>query len=231
MDAIVGTANRSVNVAEQCDTGFLQRCPMNRKRPDEIAPPSFAPADAVRADTYPDAVEVLRSPKFVLDPTWEATSAFTGNSLFLLEGLAHISRRRVLNKLARPQALDWHREQVLLPLMERTLAELAASPDPDGVHRADLVPLLRRVFAGFAGAFVGCHEALTPEGGDALLDIFVRIEGGYRAKYVTDPAAKQAALDAAADARREFEQRFWDPALAEWRNRLGQLERGEISEE
>jgi cytochrome P450 len=175
-------------------------------------------------------VELLRSPTFYLDTGYEATQPFTKGALFQLDGKEHVARRRVLNKLAQPAALGWHRDEVLVPLVRSTLAEMSKHPDDDGVYRADLPQLVRTLFTSFAGALIGAERALTPEGSRQLFHIFERNEAGFRVKFVYDEAERRRIIDEALAARAEFERDFFEPGLQQARERLAQVEAGELAE-
>ena len=189
--------------------------------------------DTVRVTEYADVAEVSRSPSFGWHPSWEPTDGFTRGVLFRLDDYSlHVARRRVLSKLMRPDALEWHREAVLLPLLKQTFDRLRAERCAREVCRGDLVALLRRVFVSFAGALIGCDYALTPTGAAELFDIIERNRHGYAlarraaAGAVVDDEDVERTVAAAVVARQEFETRFFDPAAAAAAERQARAQHG-----
>jgi hypothetical protein len=200
-------------------------CPFQHTPGEAVAPPSYLPADAVRLTRFADLTEVHRNPSFAV-AAWESTRPFTDRSLFMIpEESEHIARRREINKIASPAALAFHRQEVLIPLMQETLEELSRHPDEDGVYRADLVPMMQRVFVGFVGAMIGTRRALTPAGADELLSIFSQLQNGYFVKYFPSPEAKRAGTMAGVAARQAFVESFYEESEQEWRARCRRQQR------
>jgi cytochrome P450 len=101
----------------------------------------------------------------------------TGGALNRIQGEQHLQRRRLLNQLLRADGHAWYRDTALYPMVDRTLAETLAKPDPDGIVRTDLEPLMRRLFTRLAAGLVGLDHAQTDDGAAALEAALARLRG------------------------------------------------------
>src|SRR5688500_8232053 len=99
--------------------------------------PAYMPPDAIPVTAYAEVLEILRSPRMCPEQATE-NAPISGGVLTTTHGASHTRRRRIMNRLVRPAALEHYRDVLLLPALRAQLADLYANPDPDHVHRADL---------------------------------------------------------------------------------------------
>lgn len=117
--------------------------------------PTRRPLEGLQlATTYDGVQQVLRSPRF--EPATHLESReFVGDTVLVLHGDDHFARRRLEVALFGRDALQHYERNVLAPVIDRCLTEVAADPSPDGVVRADLVALSRTILLQIAAAVVG----------------------------------------------------------------------------
>jgi cytochrome P450 len=173
--------------------------------------PSYLPADTVTVDSYSEFLEVLRSPKMRPEPPGE-NAPISGGALNTLYGAAHTHRRRAMNRLVRPEALELYREDILLPTLLGRLADLRATASSDGRCRVDLVHFTQRVFIQFAGAIVGLHDVASASGGDELLEVFGPLLLAQKVKFIHGD--HRPIVEAGLAAKKRYAKRFFDPAVA-----------------
>lgn len=172
----------------------------------------YMPAGTVVLTDYAEVLEAIRSAKMRPEPLHPTQEPLVGGSLMTLSGEEHVRRRRILNRLVRPDALEEYRERITLPTVLRRLNEIRSHPDPDGRYRTDLVTFLKRSFLEFAGEFIGLESEAIAAQGDRLEELNARLHEGFHGKWMLDGA--EAHLDAAVAAKKEYKERFYDPARA-----------------
>lgn len=146
--------------------------------------------------------------------------------LFAINGPRNRRRRKLLNKLVNPAALDRLREDVVLPAVAKHMA--ASITQVGGLWRADLVTLLDRVFLEFSANLIGLVGVDTEEGLTRLQNTVNPIFAGILSKFFADRAA---ATEQGLIAKNEYVENFYRPSLAAHRALLAQVERGELSEQ
>src|SRR5581483_7337742 len=78
-------------------------------------------------------------------------------------GDTHRGRRKQLNTLVRPEAIDRIRDEIVAPQARSLLSRLATGPHPDGKYRLDLNVLGYRTFLHFTAQFIGFVGVETDE--------------------------------------------------------------------
>jgi cytochrome P450 len=160
---------------------------------------------------YDEVIEVMRHTQMRTETLDETRRPFLADILHDLHGPDHIFRRRVMNRLVRPDALERYRDEITLRTLMQRLRRLEASPDPDGCHRVDLLQFSRVVFTQFAAAILGV-DAASDEAADDLGRILEAIDHGMHAKFMTEEP--ESAVAEGIRARDHFRARYVDPAIA-----------------
>jgi cytochrome P450 len=193
------------------------------------------------AGDYADAVAVLRSNDLINPPYLFAGSHLDGSGLaertiddyiggafMFMDGDAHRSRRRLLNRLVRPAALDEFRDQVIAPQSDVVLRRLLATPSPDGKYRLELMEFSDRVFLHFAAKLVGLVGVETEEQVAELQDCVLPFNAANTSLFAQD---RRAVLERADQAKRRYIEQFYEPARDAYREMLNEVKRGNLAEE
>lgn len=130
----------------------------------DVRRPGYFPSDTEEIDTWQEAIEVLRSQKFIQEPATE-NGALVGGALFTLNGAEHRQRRRAMNRLMTPEALDSYFDNILEPALTLELRELGASPTDRGSRSTELCSFARRLMLRVAGEIIGIGERTSDPGG------------------------------------------------------------------
>jgi cytochrome P450 len=173
--------------------------------------PAFMPTDAVIVTAYDEMMEVLRSSTMRPEPPTE-NEEVSGGTLTTLFGEDHTTRRRVMNRLVRPDALDYYRESLLIPTMKRALMELRRTPTPDGVYRAELVQFTRYPFVQFSAALAGMDTS-DPGRMRKLLGLINAMGDHHRVKFYTGD--HRPYIERGLAAKSEFSKDYYEPAYEE----------------
>jgi cytochrome P450 len=139
------------------------------------------PDDAVVVTRYDEMMEVLRSSRFRPEPPTE-NEAVSGGTLTTVYGPHHTLRRRIMNRLIRTDALEHYRDELLIPTMSAALRDLQGQPDPDGLHRAELVQFTRYPFVQFSAALAG-FDTSHPDRMRDLLGLINAMGDHHRVKF------------------------------------------------
>jgi cytochrome P450 len=170
--------------------------------------PRVLPPDTLQLTEWAECHEALRSTKLV-----EYQLAFPelmGGIFPFADGDPHRSRRRVMNALVRPEAIERYQRDVLPAVLDGAMHDRIAQ-DSSGVWRADLVDLLHHVFVGFAVAVAGLTDADSSAHRNTLLGLFAPIRRGTAAHLATE--GKDGIMSRALHAKREFRERFFGHSL------------------
>jgi cytochrome P450 len=163
----------------------------------QVRLPAYVPEDAVAVTSYADVMEVLRSSRMRPEPSIE-NEAVSGGVLTTIHGQDHTTRRRIMNRLVRPAALEHYRD-------------LRAHPESDGTYRANLVEFTRLPFVFFAAALAGFD--VRDQGRVSELLALVNAMGDHhRVKWFTGDHRAYVERGLAAKAR--FQEAYFLPALA-----------------
>jgi cytochrome P450 len=171
--------------------------------------PVGSPPDLLRITRMRDALEILRSELFVMEPVG-AEAPLRRGTLLKLDGELHRSRRRAVNRLVRRESHQRYRAAILLPAVERRIADLMASPDSDGSVRADLVGFSRSLFIELAAAFVGIQGVGTVETYAALSELVEPMHKGSILRWFPD---QETVLADAMSALEVFREKYFIPSL------------------
>ncbi|MBA3741437.1 cytochrome P450 [Sporichthya sp.] len=148
------------------------------------------------------------------DPTPEALTClreYTDNVITFANGESHRGRRRLLNQLVRPEAIDVIRDTIVLPRSRELLQRLATGPDAEGRYRFDLVTFCERVFLHFSAKFIGFVGTETDEQMERLRGCVGPLSGAVASAFYKDRAG---ILAAAAEAKARYIEEFYLPSLA-----------------
>jgi cytochrome P450 len=173
-----------------------------------------------------DAIEILRSNKFRMEPVGREAPLREG-TLLKLDGDEHHRRRRVANRLVRREWHQRYRQDSLVPTLDRSMRELRANADRDGVVRFDLVAFSRAVFLDMAVELVGLVGTDTEEGRNLLAGLIEPMHQGSVIKWFPDTDAVMAEALAALDV---FGERFFRPSLAARMPLIERFRRGEVAD-
>ncbi len=142
---------------------------------------------------------------------------FIGNVVAFSHGESHRTRRRLLNQLTRPEALDRLRDEVVMPQAQALLPRFIAGPDAHGNYGFDLSQFCDRLFLHLAAKFIGLVGADTDEQLDRLRECVDPLSSSVTANFYTNRAE---ILQAALEAKGRYLKEFYDPsraaAEAEW---------------
>jgi cytochrome P450 len=153
---------------------------------------------------------------------------FLAASMMYTEGESHRSRRKLLNPLVRANALQYIREDVVLPEADRLMALRLAEPDADGAYRMDLIEFLERVFIHFTGRLIGLIGLNTDERLTLMRSFAGPLAAGTSSAYLKD---RDAVNRSAVAAKRAYVKEFFEPSLYWHREMRVKIDAGEISDE
>ena len=194
--------------------------------PDSVAAirsKSFGPADATPLDAraiagathvtdFDEIREVLRSPAFAQGAYHSSRGGLARDTVGVLEGAAHLQRRRLMAKLFSKDALAAYKHERLLPVIGQELAALAANRDPDGVVRADLVPLAQRCLYSVAAAVTGIDGLDDPAAADRFIAQVRAITDAFMVDWLRqDP---DEVTRRGVEATEAFRREFFEPSAA-----------------
>ena len=130
---------------------------------------------------------------------------FLAGSVVFMDGPDHRDRRKMLNRLLRPDALAAIREEMILPAARDYLATHLREPDADGSFRADLVDLCHRTFLRFTAKLIGLVGVDTDDGISRLSQCAGPIAAGTSSGFLENrTAVNEMALAAKARYVEEF---------------------------
>lgn len=174
--------------------------------------------ELARVEGFAEADEILGSRRFAQESKHES-APLIGGTVLVLDGPAHLHRRRLLSPLVARGALAGYHD-VVARTLDRCLAEAIR---PEGDHwAADLVPFGRAVFLQFAAALIGFDDVTDPGATAELLHRLGPLLEAVTVEWSTrDHATVIGEGEAARDA---LVHRFHTPAA---RRRAAQVERGD----
>jgi cytochrome P450 len=153
---------------------------------------------------------------------------FLLGSFTFVEGDSHRERRRILNQLVRPEALDEIREDIIVPETDRLLARQLQRPDPDGAYRLELVEFLERVFVNFTARLIGLIGVDTDERIEALRSCAGPIAAGTSSGFLED---RDAVNVRALAAKQRYVDEFFLPSLRWHREMRERVMAGELADD
>ncbi|GAA5162903.1 hypothetical protein GCM10023321_48970 [Pseudonocardia eucalypti] len=202
-----------------------------------MTPPATCPVH--RIGNIPDLISTVRSKSVLnnaayfaaahkLDDGHITVEEFVGGMWTFTDGPEHRRRRKMLNSLVRPDALDAMRENYILPAVEKLLSESLAEPDEDGRYRTDLVELADRLFVGFGANMIGLTDMESPQRQAKLRQIIPGIFGGVLAQFFDN---REAVFQMALAAKQTFVEEYYRPAHEAYRRMYAEVEAGTRDEE
>lgn len=165
---------------------------------------------------YREALEVYRSPAIGANPGSETDEKqFRGGTVVRIDGPEHHTRRRVMNQLLKRDGHAWFRETALHPAVRRNLDSLLGRPGRDGAVRTDLLSFGNRLNIELAAAVAGVDGAEDEQAARALLRInqVIALAASQTNLELLYGIPKDGFLEPALEAKREFQERFFDPSL------------------
>lgn len=206
---------------------------------DRVTPMSEYPI--FRVLRMPDAISTFRSKDVISSDVMFAGAhrevggegetclrEYTSNGLNWTNGNAHRSRRKLLNQLVRPGALDIFRDEIVTPQAETLLPRSVTGPHPDGKYRMELVQFCDRVFLHFSASLIGLVGIDTDEQMEQLRECVFPLSVAVTSAYHKDRALINAA---ARVAKQEYIEQFYQPSLDAYRSLLAEVEAGHRPEE
>ena len=171
-----------------------------------------AVAGMIELTDYDEIGEVLKSRKFLQGGHRIARQTLMKDVVFMIDGEEHLARRRILARLLDDDAVAGYRDRHLVPVVERCLAEEAATHrGADGLVRTDLSPLIQVCLHRVAAALVGVDGLESAEATQRVLRQVRTITAGPTVDWSLDD--KDAVLARGHAARDEFQREFFEPSL------------------
>ena len=152
---------------------------------------------------------------------------FLAGAVMYEDGPSHRDRRKMLNQLVRPDALDVIREDVILPAAAKLLEEQLETPDEEGLYRIDLIEFLERVFLNFTAKLIGLVGVDNEDGMDRLRACASPLAAGTSSAFLED---REGINEIALAAKQCYIEEFFDPSLEAYRTLLQQVEDGQLEE-
>jgi cytochrome P450 len=185
---------------------------------DAVPLPAYLPPETMKVTEWDEVIEALRSPHLLQEPP--AVKAVHGGGLGFINGTEHRNRRRALNALVRPEPLQRYREEIVQPTVAKVMQEVLVRDAPGFPCRADLVAMLQKVFLAFAAEIIGLQGIDTTAGRDELQRVFRPLPMAHHVRFMKD--GKEAAIEAALQAKAEYVERFVKPSLEAVRAHLAE---------
>jgi cytochrome P450 len=136
-------------------------------------------------------------------------------------------RRRLLNSLMRPEALDHIREHVVLPAAKRILQDALIAPQPDGIHRCELVAVLERIFLESSAKIIGLVDVESDERMYRLRECVFPLFALFQTKYFED---RSSIVTEGREAKRIFVDEFYRPSYEAMRQLIAEFDASEGAE-
>lgn len=199
-------------------------------RSKSFAPSSVNPfeAPAVAGATHitdaGEISEVLLSRSFAQGAYATSRENLARDTVGVLEGAPHLQRRRLMARLFSEDAIASYQQQHLFPVVERSLAEIAAARDSSGAVVADLVPLTQRCLYRVAAALTGIDGVDDPKAADRFIGQIRAITDGFMVDWLRQDSA--LVLRRGFEASEAFRREFFEPSAARRRELLA--EGGEV---
>jgi cytochrome P450 len=160
---------------------------------------------ATHITDYDEIREVLRSPSFAQGAYHSSRGGLARDTVGVLEGAAHLQRRRLMAKLFSKDALASYKQRHLLPVVEQELAAL----DP---HGADLVPLAQRCLYSVAAAVTGIDGLDDPAAADRFIAQVRAITDAFMVDWLRQDPDEVTARGV--EATEAFRREFFEPSAA-----------------
>lgn len=156
-----------------------------------------------------------------------ARDFLTGGFAFT-DGPNFREKRKLLNRLIRPEALDEMREDVILPAAERIMGAALDTPDADGYRSCELVSLLERIFLEFSAKLIGFQDVETDERMAQLRDCVFPLFAALQTKFFDDP---ESVIANGLEAKKTYTEQFYIPARDHWRGIAARIASGDLPDD
>jgi cytochrome P450 len=152
---------------------------------------------------------------------------FLDGSIMFANGDSHRERRKILNRLVRPDSLVAIREEIMLPQADLLMAERLEVPGANGQHGMDLIEFCERVFLYFTAKLIGLVGVDTNEGMTALRSCARGLAAGSSSGFLQD---RSAINEMALEAKRRYVEEFYRPSHAAYEEMLAKVKTGELDD-
>jgi cytochrome P450 len=184
---------------------------------------------AFRSKNVLNTVQMASREFGVGDPAAESTvNDFNAGMLIFQDGVVHRERRKMLNRLLRPEQLINYREQVVLPSLRRVLVQTLAKPDSDGFYRCDLLLACERIFINFSAKLIGLVDADSPESIEEMRHCLLGLMGANMSAHYDN---RQQLVEAGIDAKKAFVKRFFEPTRKHYVQLHEKLQAGMLNDQ
>jgi cytochrome P450 len=153
---------------------------------------------------------------------------FLDGSTMFANGTSHRDRRKLLNQLVRPDALDVIREDVILPEGDRLMEQLLREPGADGQYRMDLVEFCERVFINFTAKLIGLVDVDSDERTAAMRSFAGPLAAGTSSGFLED---RGAVNERALAAKRKYVEEFFLPSRRWYERMMEKVRAGDIPDD
>ncbi|MBS1881326.1 MAG: cytochrome P450 [Actinobacteria bacterium] len=176
----------------------------------------------VRIGSFAEANEILRNPDFGSGRFEEESLPFRGRTLLEVDGPEHRGRRQMERVLVTRQMLDLYDDEIIEPVIERSVRAAEGGRGDDGIVRADLADLSHRMFIQVAAAVIGLDDVNSPERTALLESCMYKLNTAFDVKFSTREHAEVIAEGL--EAKEVFRDSFFAPS---YERRRAMLEAGE----
>jgi cytochrome P450 len=206
----------------------------------ETATPGCPAHGIARISRMDDVIAAVRSKEVLKSPESWAGLIEAGNehepslqaaaddllrgTVSFVDGDDFRKRRRLLNSLMRPEALEHIREHVVLPAARRIIWDAANQPLADGTHRCELVGVLERIFLESSAKIIGLVDVESDERMARLRECVFPLFALFQTKFFEDRAT---IVEEGREAKRIFVEEFYRPAYEATKRALADLADGE----
>jgi cytochrome P450 len=161
----------------------------------------------IELDTYQDVLEAFRPSlrDALTQSSYSAGASVFADTLISLDGPPHHKRRRLEMPLFTKSLFLTYEGELFPRLTSAALAEISTA------GRANLVELAHIVTIQFAAQVTGLEGFEGSENARELFGLMMRLNEGATLHLSTRP--REEVLEDVAEAMREFDRRFMDPAL------------------
>ena len=139
-----------------------------------------------RIDTYAEIEEIMKSADFVMAGANERT-VFLEDTLIMSEGRRHTELKQLFAPLMSRQAMAYYELHLVEPVIREAIAEMQTKRGPDGVVRADAVPLITAALTRISARVTGVDGVDTPERTDRFRDLVLVLSAATTGSFSTRP--------------------------------------------
>jgi cytochrome P450 len=186
-------------------------------------------ADWELITSYTEAEEIIRSSDFRAGRLETESLPFRGDVLIELDGAEHRPRRELEGRLFSRAAIRHYEGRILDQTILRNLTDVAATPDADGVVRANLVDLTTSLFLQIAASVIGLDDVETTARTALLSRYFSVLDNAIVVKWSTRD--HQEVIDEGLAVKQQFIRDFAAPSLERRRALVEEHQAGRLSRE